>query len=318
MKSSHLILTVALGALLAPGAARASVQRTVEKSFTVQPGGTVEVATEGGNIRVDIGADDAVKVIAQEKINADSEAEADQILKKLTLAIEQDGDRVVATAKYEQQPFAFHWGSWPPVRVDFVVTVPARFAAELKTSGGNIRVGDLNGKVQAHTSGGNERFGRIGGEVDASTSGGSISLAAGAGKVSLFTSGGDIEVGPAGGPAELRTSGGNIRIGAVTGALIARTSGGNIRATFTNRLTDDCVLATSGGEVRVTVPPGLGFRLDAATSGGTIRADGLEIVLSSNGSHRDRLAGTVAGGGPQIRLRSSGGDIEIGQQDFSH
>ena len=87
----------------------------------------------------DIGADDTVKVIAQEKINADSEAEADQILKKLNLRIEQDGDRVIATAKYEKQSFAFHWGSWPPVRVDFVVTVPARFAAELKTSGGNIR-----------------------------------------------------------------------------------------------------------------------------------------------------------------------------------
>ena len=77
-------------------------------------------------------------------------------------------------------------------------------------------------------------------------------------------------------------------------------------------------MATSGGEVRVTVPSGLGFQLDAATSGGTIRADGLAIVLSSEGSHHDRLAGAVAGGGPKIRLRSSGGDIEIGQQDFPH
>jgi len=79
--------------------------------------------------------DGVVKITAREKIRADNDGDADEILKKLTLTMEQSGNAVFAQAKYEKMLSGFHFGSWPPVQVDFIVTLPASFATDLKDFG---------------------------------------------------------------------------------------------------------------------------------------------------------------------------------------
>ena len=303
---------VAAGCMLAAVTATASakVERTVEKSFPVQPGARLTVSTSGGEIRVDPGADAVIKVVAKEHIRASSDADADALLQKLDLVIEQRGNDVVATASYREGS-GFHFGSWPPVQVDFIVTVPSRTSVELKTSGGDVVVGDLDGAVHAHTSGGEIELGKIGADIDASTSGGSVRLKEGRGAVKLTTSGGNISAEHIAGPAELRTSGGDIRIDAVESTLSAHTSGGNVRAVFAGPLKGDCTLSTSGGDVKTTVAEGAGFRLDAETSGGDVDASGLTISIEHGGLGKSRLSGSVNGGGPLLKLRTSGGDIVV-------
>ncbi|MCX6952261.1 MAG: DUF4097 family beta strand repeat-containing protein [Verrucomicrobia bacterium] len=291
--------------------AHAKIERVVEKSFTVQPGGVLQVNTQGGEIRVSPSGDNVVKVTARERIRASSDAEADDLLKKLDLTIEQNGNEITASAKYEQQPLGFHFGSWPPVNVDFTVTVPASFATNLRTSGGGITVGDLAGKVNARTSGGGIRLGKLGAEVDAHTSGGSVTLDGARGPVKLSTSGGNITAGTVAGEAELSTSGGSIKIESVEGALKASTSGGSIRAAFAGPLKSNCSLSTSGGSVKVTLDKATAFRLDASTSGGSVDAEGLTITLEKSTRSRTQLVGAVNGGGSLLKLRTSGGDIVV-------
>jgi hypothetical protein len=291
--------------------AQARIDRTIEKTFTVNGTGTLKVSTQGGGIKVLPSNDSAVKITVKQKIKADTEAEADEILKKLELVLEQSGNDVTASAKYEKAPSGFRWGSWPPVNVDFVITVPAAFATDLNTSGGGITLGDLNGKVRARTSGGAISLGKIGAVVDAHTSGGPITLESASGDVNLDTSGGNITVGRVDGSAELSTSGGGIKIESVVNTLRAHTSGGSIRAGIVGPLQDDCSLSTSGGGVSVTIDKSIGFKLDASTSGGSVEADGLTITLEKSNRNRSRLAGSVNGGGPMLKLRSSGGDIVV-------
>ncbi|MEO5961654.1 MAG: hypothetical protein ABIR80_21280, partial [Opitutaceae bacterium] len=116
---------IAVGALVvAPLALQAKIERLVEKTFTVGANGTLHVSTQGGEVRVTPSSDSMVKVTARERIRASSEAEADELLKKLELTIGRSGGDVTATAKYER-PATFPWsGSWPPVQVDFIVSVP--------------------------------------------------------------------------------------------------------------------------------------------------------------------------------------------------
>lgn len=310
MKLPSLLLSAGLLAL-SPFAAHAKIERVVEKTFTVQPGGILKVETSGGEIRVQTSADAVVKVTAKERIRASTDAEADDILKKLTLEIEQSADGVSAYAKYERQLAGFHWGSWPPVQVDFIVTVPVNYNVELKTSGGDVTVGNLNGKVFARTSGGDVTLGKISGEIDGGTSGGNVRLEEGAASVKLGTSGGDIRVGRAVGPTDLGTSGGNIEIKSVENTLHAATSGGDVSAGIAGAFKGDCKLSTSGGRVRVTVDKVAAFDLDASTSGGDVDATGLTITIERGGSGRSRLAGKVNGGGPLLKLRSSGGDVIV-------
>src|SRR4051794_1434148 len=94
----RLFFSAVLGAA-SVASAHAKIERMVERTFTVSPSGTVHLATQGGNIQVQPAAagDSTVKVTARERINADSEAEADEILRKLTLTIEQNGNDVTAT-----------------------------------------------------------------------------------------------------------------------------------------------------------------------------------------------------------------------------
>ncbi|MEO7598356.1 MAG: hypothetical protein ABIV50_05460, partial [Opitutus sp.] len=73
----------------------------------------------------------------------------------------------------------------------------------------------------------------------------------------------------------------------------------------------DCVLDTSGGNVKAKVARTAAFDLDASTSGGDVRADGLTITIEKGGVGRSRLSGKVNGGGPTLKLRSSGGDIVV-------
>lgn len=290
--------------------ASAKIERVVERSFQVQPGVHLTVSTSGGEIRIVPSSGTVVKVVAKEHIRAGSEADADALLLKLDLVIEQRGDGVVASAAYRDDA-GFHFGSWPPVQVDFVVTVPSQASVDLKTSGGDIVVGDLDGAVLAHTSGGEIVLGKVGGAIDASTSGGSVRLDEGRGAVRLSTSGGNISAGRVAGPADLRTSGGDIRIDAAENTLAAHTSGGDVRAVFSGPLKGDCSLSTSGGEVRATVGQAAGFQLDASTSGGEVNAAGITITIDRGGLGKSTLSGSVNGGGPLLKLHSSGGDIVV-------
>jgi hypothetical protein len=304
---------VATAGLIAGSAliAHARIERVVEKEFTVAGPGTLYVETSGGGIRVVPSGDSVVRVKAKQRIRASSEAEADELLKKLDLTLEQQGNDVRAVAKYERRSVGFLFGSWPPVQVDFEVSVPAAFATDLHTSGGGITVGDLAGKANLRTSGGSITLGKMGGAVKAHTSGGSITLAEARGPVELKTSGGNVTAGRVTGPAELSTSGGSIKIEAAESPLRAHTSGGSVRAGINGALKDECSLSTSGGSVRVTLDKTAAFRLEASTSGGHVDAEGLTITLEKSSRDRSRLAGAVNGGGPLLKLRSSGGSITI-------
>ncbi len=286
--------------------AHAKIERVIEKTFEVQPGGLVRVETSGGNIKVDPQAGNTVKVVARQRIRASSERQADELLEKLELTIEQNSTGVFARAKMNRSG----WGN-NPVQVNFDVIVPSNYNAELKTSGGNVELGDLAGKVNARTSGGNIVLGKITGDIDAGTSGGDIRLGEGAGSVRLNTSGGNIRVGRAVGPTDLDTSGGDIAVDTVENTLRADTSGGNVTATFAGAIEADCDLSTSGGNVRAIVSKDAAFHLDASTSGGRVIAEGLTITLTGGGQGKNRLSGKVNGGGPVLKLRTSGGNVDV-------
>lgn len=253
MKPHTLLLAASILAGF-PFLAHAKIERVVEKSFTVAPGGLLKVETQGGDIQVTPGLGNDVKVVAKEHFRADSEKEADEIAQHLSLQIEQAGSDISAVAKYDGQKKGwFSGGRGALVEVEFVVTVPTQYRARLRTSGGNIHVGDLTGDVDLRTSGGNIILGKIDGAVDVETSGGNIAIEEAVRNVKAHTSGGDVQVKKVVGEARLSTSGGNIRVDAASGSVHADTSGGDVTARFVDTIPSDCSLETSGGNVKVQV-----------------------------------------------------------------
>jgi len=305
----RLFASLVLAASVTP-LASARIEREVERTFSVQPGVALKVSTFGGNITVSSSKENVVKIIAHEHIRAGNDAEADEALKQVQLTIEQRGNAVVATADHGHLGWRSGWGG-DPVSVEFEVSVPADASADLRTSGGDIAVDSLIGAVTARTSGGDLKLGRIGGGLDAETSGGNIALDQGLARVRLSTSGGNIAVRQLLGPAEVKTSGGDIKIESAEGPVDAHTSGGDVRVGFEGPIRGDSSLSTSGGQVKAIVGKGAGFHLNAETSGGSVSAAGLAITIDHGGTGKSSLVGSVNGGGPELRLRTSGGDIDL-------
>ena len=295
------------------GAARADV---VRKSFDVAPGGKLTVDTDRGSIEVRASGAGKVDV---EVTREGNEAE------DLKLDFAQSGNDVTVrgTDPRGHGGFNFNWGR---SRVHFVITVPSRYDVDLETAGGSISVDDLEGSARTTTSGGGLRFGHIRGAVWGRTSGGSISLQGGSADADVKTSGGSIDIGEvdgqvraetsggsihvdrARGSVHAETSGGGIRVDEVMGAIEASTSGGSVHAYISQQPAADCRLSTSGGGVEVQLGPGVAVDVDASASGGRVVSD---VDLSDERKTRGSLKGKLNGGGPELRLRSSGGSVRI-------
>ncbi|MDO6720358.1 DUF4097 family beta strand repeat-containing protein [Psychrosphaera sp. 1_MG-2023] len=157
------------------------------------------------------------------------------------------------------------------LKVELTITIPKEFDIEVDTSGGSIEISDLNGNVIAHTSGGSINVGTIKGDV------------------------------------RLDTAGGSIRTEDVYGSLNAHTSGGSIRVTFAEQLKDDAKLDTSGGSITAYLIEDVKVDLDASTSGGRVKTD-----FAVTGSVKKRsIRGEINGGGPTLKLRTSGGSVKV-------
>lgn len=281
-------------------------------SFDVSPGDRLVLDTEWGEVQVATHDDDTVEVIVEQAEALDLTSE------------QQDGTLTIRGTRKDGGlvRWFLDWGDRPTFRL----TVPRRHDLSLRTAGGDIAVDDLDGELSAHTSGGSIAVEEVTGSLAVETSGGSIRIAAAGGTVTATTSGGAIALGPAGGDIEARTSGGAIRIeeaagrvaartsgGSIAvsavGPIEARTSGGSIRATFSEPPDGDSSLRTSGGDIEVLLPEGAAIDIDAKTSGGRVVAD-LPVTVEGT-LERSALRGAIGGGGPQLRLRTSGGSIVL-------
>jgi DUF4097 and DUF4098 domain-containing protein YvlB len=139
------------------------------------------------------------------------------------------------------------------------------------------------------TSGGSIEASRIEGSLDASTSGGSVRIDGVKGDLKAHSSGGPIHVLDAEGRVDADTSGGGVDVSFAKG----NGKGGRIES--------------SGGGITVSLDPTVHLEIDAHAEG--IHSD-LPLAMQGDIS-RESLHGTLNGGGPSLRLDTSGGSIHI-------
>lgn len=314
-----------MGFLAASFSAMGATEEQINKRFEVAPGGVLAVEVDFGSIEVTTNANiNEVVVDVWRKVTMKNKADEEAYLKDRPVLFARDGDTLSIRSVAKSKPRL----SWRSIRLEgkYRVSVPAEFSARLQTSGGGIQARDLKGDVNARTSGGGLNFARLRGKLDANTSGGGIHVDDCAGTINLHTSGGGLDItGGSGsldghtsgggvrvsgfrGPAKVHTSGGGLTLENMSGAIEGSTSGGSIRASLVN-LTEPLKLETSGGGVRLSVPGNAAFDLDASTSAGGVRSELAVTVIGK--MERSRIKGTVNGGGKQVYLRSSGGNIDI-------
>ncbi len=303
----------------------------VRKSMPVTSATRLVLNADAGGVHVQPGASKNVEVDVLFRGDG-SRAEFDRMLHDFTLDLVQEGADVRVTGEFHRG-WVSMWSSWPSFfgghvichsgrcleyaswlrEIEYRVTVPEKFGADIETAGGPIEVRDLGGELNARTSGGGITL--EGGKARAAvhTSGGPIRIQQSAGDVDASTSGGPISIEGNLGRVRARTSGGPILIRDADGAVDASTSGGPVTASLTGQPKEDCRLTTSGGGITVTLATNIHMDLDATTSGGTVWTD--YPIGFSQGRHLSELRGPLNGGGPLLYLHTSGGGIVVRRAD---
>ncbi len=177
-----------------------------------------------------------------------------------------------------------------------------RFAANLKTMGGHIAIGDVDGSLRATTAGGHITAGNIGGDAI------------------LYTGGGQIRTGRIAGTGTLDTGGGNITAwlddGSGQGDVPAgkdATSG----AKSAHRLNGASRLVSSEGDLTVYLPRKMAATIDAVIERGgrhrIVAAPSLAQDFDCQDSGPDLLTihcvGDMNGGGEVLHLKAMSGNI---------
>jgi hypothetical protein len=212
-----------------------------------------------------------------------------------------------------------------------------RSDATVQSGGGNIQIGNVHGRVQVNTMGGNVNVsGMAGGVVQ--TGAGCIDVRQSRGDLTASSAGGTLEIGEVNGKAILQSGGGNIRLGTGRGPVVANTGGGNVelwklyqgaqvqtgagtvtveflggRGAFTNSL-----VRTAAGDVVVYLNGGLPVTVHAASelaSGSGVSSEFPELkITTEGGTYGPRTIyadGSINGGGPLLKVRTTIGQIEI-------
>lgn len=343
---SVLLLFYSTGCQFTSLKAEEPVLEKIEKAFSVNAGGSLTIVSEFGAIDIQTAEQDKVEVIVTKESKSKLAKASQEVLKDFELAFEHEGSDVRIDGAFKRG--REHWRKkLNRLKIHFLVTVPRQYNIDLDTSSGGISVADLDGNVRAKTSGGNLRLGDIAGTVWGRTSGGNIELTSCGGQAELKTSGGSIEVVNVAGDVQARTSGGNLRFGAVQGSIWgktsggsikvakcsggadvqtsggniilqnvggsvnAKTSGGNIHAFMITQPDSDCSLHTSGGGITTILIPDIAVDVEAETSGGHVSTDFVVESVIQGKVAKNRLKGSINGGGPLLKLRTSGGNIHL-------
>jgi hypothetical protein len=212
---------------------------------------------------------------------------------------------------------------------------------KLQTGGGSIRVASAKGKISAETGGGSVVIvsGLQGAVLD--TGGGNIQVQHCDGNVKATTGGGSIDLGDLGGPVQIETGGGSIHLASAKGLVNAETGSGGIEldgvpsaraetgsggivAKFvsSNGEHSDSILQTAVGDITVYLSPSMNLSIRASidvADGHTIRSDFPEIRVSGNGGEWGLKSlsaeGSLNGGGPVLKIRTSEGNIVLRRAD---
>jgi DUF4097 and DUF4098 domain-containing protein YvlB len=207
----------------------------------------------------------------------------------------------------------------------------------LHTGGGSIEVHQANGKVVAETGGGSVEIQSATQGASIETGGGSIELRKCSGKAKVSTGGGSIDLGNIDGPVDIETGGGSIHLTSAKGHVRAQTGGGGIelygvpsahaetgaggivvKLVNTGGERHDSVLETAAGDITVYIASDVAINIWASVemgNGHRITSDFPDIHITSEGDKwGPRMLsanGNLNGGGPQLKVRTTTGDICI-------
>ena len=313
MRSSFFQL-ILLGCVLLEAPLHAVIERKVEQNFDVGSQPALRIDSFYGTVNVrEVAGAKSIGVVVIQTAATDIEADMDRRLGALDLRMSQASDGAVVLSAQFRRSVTWSWQNWPPVALNFEITVPRRCDVEIRTGDGQIVLGAVAGHVDLSSESGSIFTKEIDGSVKARSRSGAIAITACTGAIDVVTETANITVGRAGGRTVLSSRGGYIEVQRAAGEVIVRGDGSDAQVGFVSPIREPADLLVSGGSLVMELESNAASTLDLRASRlGRVNLRGkLPMEVQSGGLGKSTLQSTVNGGGPRLLARASGGNVWV-------
>lgn len=252
------ILITILSLVSVAGQNKKDLQLLEHKNFKTDYDKQLILSTEGGDVEITPWHNNEVivKIYGNEKSK-----------EKMEFSFNSDNNSISVRGERK-----IGWGFFSNLKLRYEIKVPEKFNLKVSTSGGDIKVGGVNGEINLNTSGGDIWADRVTGNLRANTSGGDIKIYSNDALVDARTSGGDISL-----------------------EYFGENKGIELR--------------TSGGDIDIILPADFNASVDLSTSGGDVDCN-FKLNRVEKLSH-SKIIGEINNGGQKLIAKTSGGDIEV-------
>ena len=302
-------ILVAVGMVVA--VARAA-ERDFVRTFDVQPGCTLAIDTYRGAINVTEADTNTIRVAVHLEIGADSESDAERLLKGFTLDFTQSANAIAVVARHPAETRArFVWHENEQIEPTFRVTVPRRCNVNLKTISGSVIVGNLAGELSAETETGDVFFRHVTGMVTAATKQGDVVVSHCDGSVTARVLAGTIRIGTVTGRCDLKNSSGAVEVLAAKSDVHAYAEAGDANIGVPRDFSGNADVTTSGGNIVVKMDPAASCAVEASTSLFGHVESRVPLAIDAGRRGGRKLVGHLNRGGAKLLLKASGGNVRI-------
>jgi DUF4097 and DUF4098 domain-containing protein YvlB len=280
--SAAAVLIVAFGWIAAGpvGTVEAAQKKQVtEKVFPLEPGGSLRIQSQNGHITIETWSEPRASVQITRIAKANEDKDVDALLKEMQADVTVGPGRIEIVSRFPKR--AESVGFWDilgqrvtSMNIHYHVKVPARTSLELLTTNGDLQIRGIADAVSGRTVNGGVEVRGVKGLVEVETTNGSIHLTGIEGSASAETTNGAIE------------------------AVVRRVDAGG-----------QILLSTTNGSVTASLPADLGADVDAETTNGRVKIT--YPVQRRGGSTARTLRATIGGGGVDLTLRTTNGNIVI-------
>jgi DUF4097 and DUF4098 domain-containing protein YvlB len=300
MIRSFSIVLVLLAALQAAASVEGSFERTLKVTGPVD----LEVLTRSGDISVRNGPAGTVTIsgkihVSHGWLSGNRQADVSEIEKNPP--IHQSGNSI-----------HIDYLNTHEISVDYQITAPADTRVRTHSGSGDQEIEGLHATVDLESGSGDMRLRQLDGEIHLHTGSGDVEAREVSGPFTAGTGSGDVRLDEKGkGDVRIHTGSGTVELRGIDGALQAETGSGDVSVTGVQ--SGSWEIRAHSGNVELELPHDAAFDLDASTGSGEVVV-GRPITMVVQGRLREAqrsVSGKVGGGGQQLTVRTSSGDIRI-------
>ena len=327
MHRQHLpCVAVALAVALLVAVPAAAQRLTFERAIDVTPGATLDVSTIRGKVAVraddgrQIRIDGTVTVrlgVGGINVPANALELAQRVADRPRIDVADNVVRLRPPLDSEELR---------AVTVSYEVRVPRDTRLVIATESGAITVDGVGGSVLVTTQSSSIALSGINGTTEIKTGSGDVTVDRAAGGLRVVTQSSAITLRGLSGPLDARTQSGAVRasfagpgaaevetgssaiqIDGLSGGLAVRTQSGRVEVR--GNPTAAWNVTTGSSVIDVGLEPAARYTLDASSRSSSVHLKGIAV---EGVTAKERVSGTVGGGGPIVRLASRSGQIHIG------